>query len=243
MAKKPKDGWTTQEIMDCYRRHLNEGRPVTLYNTFHGVPITYEADVAMIHHDFIGLIVHPYQTVCIKKERRTFIESKLLETLVRGYPVSIDFTNQVVLLKDLRVPKSISTDLYNSWVAPEKTIAVEISSDGQGDLKAPLAEIAVLDQNQIHVAMNVPQDVPYSRQDAVELAFRVAPKSDLVQVQGIVNSLAKIRNRELRRMEVVGTAAMGDEISILAYVAQREDQIMGALDKNYKKLRKGKKHG
>jgi len=34
---------------------------------------------------------------------------------------------------------------------------------------------------------------------------------------------------------------MGDEISILAYVAKREDQIMFSLDKAFKKLRKGKK--
>jgi hypothetical protein len=41
-------------------------------------------------------------------------------------------------------------------------------------------------------------------------------------------------------MEVDGKAAMGDEISILAYIAKREDQIRGELDKIYQKLRKGK---
>jgi len=34
---------------------------------------------------------------------------------------------------------------------------------------------------------------------------------------------------------------MRDEISILAYIARREDEIMNQLDKAYKKLRKGKK--
>jgi hypothetical protein len=40
-------------------------------------------------------------------------------------------------------------------------------------------------------------------------------------------------------MEIGGRAAMSDEISILAYIAKREDQIMGQLDSVYQKLRKG----
>jgi hypothetical protein len=34
---------------------------------------------------------------------------------------------------------------------------------------------------------------------------------------------------------------MRDEITILAYIAKREDEIMNQLDKAYKMLRKGKK--
>jgi len=56
-----------------------------------------------------------------------------------------------------------------------------------------------------------------------------------------VNSLTKIRSKNLKRMEVEGQATMRDEITILAYIAKREDEIMNQLDKAYKRLRKGKK--
>jgi len=241
MGKLKIEDITSELIIDRLRESLNKQCPLTLYNTFHGVPITYEAEVAMVHPHFIGLIVHPYQAVCIKMERRTFLETKSIPTLIRAYPVSIDYTNYVVMLKDLMVPKSISTDLNNSWVAPDEVIDVEISSDDGNELTAPLMEIAVLEGNSIRVVMSVPKDISYVRHDNMGLVFRLKRGGSLVQVQGEVQSLTKIRNQDVKRMEVAGKAMMGDEISVLAYIAKREDEIMGALDKAYHKLRKGKK--
>jgi hypothetical protein len=240
MAKLTKDQLTIEIIMGRLRSHLNEGRPVTLYNTFKGVPISYEAEVAMIHRDYIGLIVHPYQAVCIKEERRTYLESKSVPALVRAHPMSIDYTNQVVMLTSLKVPTKISADLHNSWVEPEKTVKVDASSEERADFSAPMMEIAVLRNNRVRVVLRVPEDFPYARQDPISLAFRLAPDGGVLQVQGIVQSLVKIRNKKSKRLEVDGQATMGDEISILAYIAQREDAIMAQLDSVYQKLRKGK---
>ncbi len=241
MAKQTIEEITGEIIVEKLRAHLNEQRPVTLYNTLHGVPIAYEAEVAMIHPDYVGLIVHPYQAVCIKHERRTYIESKSLPTLIRAYPVSIDYTNQVVMLTRLKIPKSISTDLFHSWVEPEKTIKVKISSEEKGELEAELIAIAVLDHNRIRVVMSTSESVPYNRSDGVRLSFRLGGGEEPVHVKGTIHSLAKIRNKDLKRMEVEGKAVMGDEISILAYVGRREDEVLGALEKAYQKLRKGKK--
>ena len=58
-----------------------------------------------------------------------------------------------------------------------------------------------------------------------------------------MHSLTRIRNRHEKRLEVDGRAVMTDEVTILAYIARREDQIIAGLDKAYKKLRKGKKAG
>jgi len=89
--------------------------------------------------------------------------------------------------------------------------------------------------------MLVDKGIPHQRGDAVELAFRFRESEELIQVQGLIDSLTKIRNQDQKRMAIAGKAAMGDEISILTYVAKREDQILTELDKAYKKLRKGKR--
>lgn len=230
-----------ETILDSLRTHLTEQRPVTLHNTFHGLPVSYEADVAMIHPDFIGLIVHPYQAVCIKRERRTYIKSRMLPALIRAVPVSIDHTNQVVLLKDLHVPKSMAVDLQNSWVAPEKRITVEIASNDGKVLSGELKKIAVLANNRIRVVLDVAESFPFNRFNDVELSFCLNDGGERIQVAGEMCSFVKLRHRSLKRLEVEGKAAMGDEISVLAYVARREDKIMGMLDKAYKKLRKVKK--
>ena len=233
---------TDDLIVEILRLHLIQSRPVMLYNTFQGMPLSIEATVAMIHPHFIGVIVHPYQAVCIREERRTYIESKSLPGLIRAYPVSIDYTNQVVMLKGLKMPKSIAIDLYHSWIAPERPVMVNISAKAHADVEAALCEIAVLDENQIRVAMLLPGDTPFARQDNLTLSLQLGTSDTPIVVKGEVHSLTKIRNRDQRRMEVAGRASMQDEISLLAYMGKREDQIMRSLDKVYKKLRKAKKH-
>jgi len=241
MGKLTIEDMTTENILANFRRHLQEQRPLTLYNTYKGIPITYEAEVAMVDPNFVGLIVHPYQTVCIKEERRTYLKGKLLPELLRAYPVSIDYTNHIVLLKEFQIPKSISTDLYNSWVTPSKPIKIEVSSETQDDLTVAMMEIAVLEENCVRVAFEVLEDVPYERLDDASLTFRFEQGGDLIYIPGFVNSLTKIRRKDSKRMEVEGQATMRDEITILAYIAKREDEIMNQLDKAYKRLRKGKK--
>lgn len=242
MDTQTKDSISQADILACLRLHLKQQRPVTLHNTFQGVPIKTTAEVAMVHEDYTGLIVHPYQAVSIKEARYTFVESKSLPAMIRALPVSIDFTHQVVMLKELKAARSISVDLYHSWVAPEKPVKVEIQTKQGERLTVAMLGLAVLEDNRVRVVMAVPEDVPWVRGDKVSLAFRLSPEDEPLSVQGKVYSLIKLRKRDEKRLEVDGRAVMTDEISILAYIAQREDQIMSALDKAYKRLRKGKKH-
>jgi hypothetical protein len=240
MAKHTKTVIDSGEVLACLRKHLMAQRPVTLHNTYQGVPVRTEAEVAMVSEAALGLIVHPYQAVCIKFERRTFIESKSLPKLIRAYPTSIDYTNQVVMLKKLKIPQSINIDLFNSWVAPDEPVAVAIQARDGDPYTTEMLGIAVLKDNRVRVVMAVPEDAPYARGDKLALGFQLEQGADTIWVQGKAHSLAKIRNQGARRLEVDGRAVMADEISILAYIAKREDQIMTALDKTFKKLRKGK---
>jgi len=240
MAKQTKEAISSEVIFSILRKHLIEQRPITLHNTYQGVPVKTEAEVAMVSEGALGLIVHPYQAVCIKYERRTFIESKSLPGLIRAYPSSIDYTNQVVLLKKLKVPHAIQVDLYHSWVKPDKAIDVEIVTKDEQAYASQLQGIAVLDDNRVRVVMTLPEDTPIVRGDKLSVGFQLEEESDAIHVKGKVHSLIKIRNQSAKRLEMDGRAAMEDEITILAYIARREDQIMKALDKTYKKLRKGK---
>ena len=241
MAKQTHDAINSGDILTCLRMHLNQQRPVTLHNTYQGVPVSTEAEVGMVHEDFIGLIVHPYQAVCIKEARYTFIETKSMPDLIRASSASIDFTNHVVLLKQFTEARSISIDLEHACVAPEHPIGVELHSKNRNIDMVEMLSIAVLDDNRVRVVMAVPKDVPYQRGEKASLSFRLDPDGEPLSVVGKVHSLIKIRNKDQKRLEVDGRAVMLDEVTILAYIARREDHIMSALDKAYKRLRKGKK--
>jgi len=240
MNKQPIHQLDSDAILTYLRKNLNEQRPITLYNIYHDIPITYEADVAMVHPDYVGIVVHPYQTVCIREDRCTYIESKFIPELVCACPVSIDYTNHVVLFNQLRVPEDIPQNLFHSWVIPDEPARADIGSDHTDDFIAKIEKIAMLNDNRVRIVAEVPVQASYVPQEVIELTFRLEKGGDLIQVQGVVCSAMAVKGLEDRqRLDVEGRATMGDEISILAYIAKREDEIMGKLDKAYRTLRKG----
>jgi hypothetical protein len=241
MAKENTAEWTQEAILRELHRHLQEQRPITLFNTYKGIPITYKAEIALVHPNYVGMIVHPYQAVCIQQEQRTYLQCKEIPGLIRANPVSVDFTNRVALLEHLKVPHSISVDLHNSWVKPDKEVRVELDSDLGERQDGELLSLAVLPGNNVRVAVAVPEDFPYSRHDAVELSFKLPEGTSLIQVVGVVHSMTGLRNRPEKRLEVEGNATMQDEVALLAYIAQREDELMKDLDRTYRKLRHSKK--
>ncbi|MCB2209369.1 hypothetical protein KQH62_00620 [bacterium] len=229
--------WNTEAILDVLRRHLSEQRPVTLLNTYQGIPIAYEAEVAMVHPGVAGLIAHPYQTACIKQARVTYIQSREIPSLVQAHPVSIDYTNRVVMVDQLRIPQSITSDLYHSLISPEETVRVELDSDLGGLLEGTLVSLATLEENTIRLVVDAPATAPFDRQDDVHLTFKLPDNGDLVQVGGVVTSVNDHHNEDRKRLTVEGQAAMQDEISVLAYIARQEDAVMNKLDQAYKALR------
>ena len=127
MRKKMQITRTEERIVAALHGNLRAQRPILLYNIFDGVPITYEAQVVLVNPEYVGLSVHPYQAVCIKRERRTYLELPAIDGLIRGTPTSIDFKNQVVMLSQLKLAGQITKDLRHSWITPQKQINVELS--------------------------------------------------------------------------------------------------------------------
>lgn len=230
--------WSLEVILKAMHRHLQRQQPVLLCNIYKGVPIRTWAEIAMIHPMHIGLIVHPYQAVCIKHDHRTYIESKFVPGIIRADSFSIDFKNLVVLLKNMTIPQNITKDFSHAWVFPEASVEVELDSDLGARLTAEMMSLAVLPDNKVKVAVAVPEDVPYGRLDAINLAFRLPGKPGLVQVGGVVHSLTKVRNQTQKRLEVEGKATLTDEVTLLEYVAQREAEAQAELKEEYQSLRK-----
>jgi type IV secretory pathway protease TraF len=240
MRKHKKAPVAKEDVFKTFWTHLKEQRPVTLHNRYHGVPISYEAEVALATPEYVGLVVHPYQTVGIKQERRTYLESKSLPVLIRALPVSVDYTNLVVLLKKLKGIRPDTVDRKHSRIRPKRPGSVSLQADDGTERDVGLLEISALGDNVIHVTVSVPEDLSCSRQDSVRLVFALSKTEHPIQVDGVVQSLTKVRKRPEKRLVVDGRAAMEDEISILAYIAAREDEIMADLDRTYKRLRSGK---
>lgn len=119
-------------------------------------------------------------------------------------------------------------------------MTVELDSDMGGTMDGALATLAALENNLLHVVVEVPLEVPFDRQDEIRLTFKLPENGDLVQVAGVVYSLTGSQDEESRRLEVEGRAALQDEIAILAYLAKREDALISELEAIYKQLRKGR---
>jgi hypothetical protein len=85
------------EIFNYLLQCAKANEKVMLYNTYKGIPITFEAEFIKISHGVIDLKVHKYQALCIQHSQRTLIKHDIF----LSYPCSTlkcEFSHLIVSL-------------------------------------------------------------------------------------------------------------------------------------------------
>ena len=88
------------EIMGIFTTLISKQRSVTLYNTYRGVPFSYEAEILAADEGNVAARVHRYQAVSMALEGRTYIHTSVLPEIIRANVVEVDFRKKQAILDE-----------------------------------------------------------------------------------------------------------------------------------------------
>ena len=87
---------------------MNEAQPLKLFNTYRGIPISYDARITDIDQGCVILNVHKYQAVCMFLDSKTYLVDLNLLNNYEAQVISLDVAKrQVVLAVFKKVGKSV----------------------------------------------------------------------------------------------------------------------------------------
>lgn len=72
------------------RSQMLDEKPVTLNNTYRGIPVHHRGVIRMVNQDYLALDIHPEQCVCLQKQKATVITGKHLKFPLKAQLVNLD---------------------------------------------------------------------------------------------------------------------------------------------------------
>jgi hypothetical protein len=225
----------TQKIFSSFWSIFQQQQSVMLLNIFHGLPIFYPARISMISKDTVALSVHPYQAVCVIRDKKTYIQSELLPFALLAHPISVDIANDEVILGHFSVENHF-TKRSTMRVQPKEPIPVVISIGGQ-QIPAALSDISIKGVGIFTFGAVVPLELALDRLQEVQLSISLPGNSQPIILNGHMTSAQHQKGTLQNRIGLQTTSFPEAEPILMNYIKTRRSEIMDELDNLYQEMR------
>lgn len=129
------------ELMGIFRNMISEQKPMTLYNTYRGLPFNYVADILAMEQDNVVTRVDRFQGVSMAKEGRTYLSSGTFPEVIRASVLEVDFKKEQATLNEfIRVGGDVGKRT-GIRVQPNEALEAEIF-DGRRRIRGRIVDIS-----------------------------------------------------------------------------------------------------
>jgi hypothetical protein len=226
------------EILNLLYDLAKAGEKVHLYNTYKGVPITFDAEFIKIARGIITLRVHKYQALCIKKTGQTILRHDLLPNPVQGLAVKVDFVELLVMVHDFQYIAASAGNRQMMRVEPERAFTVVLSNGA-------VVNATAIDISEggfgVFVKSLFFTDRNFGLEKTVNMEFRFPQERRLVgKMSGVVVNVHPDLNEERFRVGIHSYPDNDAKKLINDYVTQRQADIIQELDTLHRLVQRSK---
>ncbi len=216
------------EILNQLLDLAKAGEKVRLYNTYKGVPISFEAEFTKITRGIVTLKVHKYQALCIKKSGQTILRHDLLPNPIQGLVLQVDFMELIVMLHDFQFVSASAGNRQMLRVEPERALTVVLSNGA-------VINSAAIDISEggfgVFIKSLFYNERNFGLDKTVNVEFRFPQERRLVgKMRGIIVNVHPDMNEERYRVGIHAYPDSNAKKLINEYVAQRQTAIIQELD-------------
>jgi hypothetical protein len=129
------------ELMGIFSNMISEQKLMTLYNTYRGLPFSYDADILAVKKGSVVTRVHQDQAVSMALEGRTHLYSSALPEVIRANVVGVDFKKKVATLNEFIGVGDAVGKRTRVRVQPDESLDAEIY-DGRRRIRGRIADIS-----------------------------------------------------------------------------------------------------
>jgi hypothetical protein len=127
--------------MSIFSNLVSEKKPVTMYNTYRGLPFSHDADILAVEQGSVATRIHQHQAVSMAMEGRTHLHSSVLPEVIRANVVEVDFRKKQAILSEFTGVGDAVGKRANVRVQPSEPLDAEIS-DGRRWIRGRIADLS-----------------------------------------------------------------------------------------------------
>jgi c-di-GMP-binding flagellar brake protein YcgR len=229
-----------QNIFQQLNIIFKKKQPVRLLNVYQGVPISYDAMIVGTTANSVKMIIHKYQSVCLRLHKYTYFISPLLPGVIKASALAVDLATNIAILFDFQYSDDGIGKRMLVRAKPTEPIDVLLMND----TKTQRIKIQLMDISLTGMAVSAPQllfNVEVFKQNSTVYAQFNLPgdaqgKFIPVNVTGTIVNINLDKSKQVYR---IGLRIFPDEIAhpiLVQYISRRQSEIMKDIRTLYNKM-------
>ena len=225
--------------MSLFHEMAAKNQPLTLLNTYRGIPIDFPAQICQVEQGYVKVKVVAYQVACLALDNSTFIKGDQLPTTFQARVVAVNVSNHEATLTEFFPVDNSIGKRGHIRVQPQEPMDAEIRS-GDQRTTGKLADISSFGLGVYTFATYFYGDIRFKKGEDIWIEINF-PGSEIPTIfQGTVTSILHQSATFLSR---VGVQIKPDSLDSLLeqYVFSRQEEILQELELVYASMCKENK--
>ena len=223
------------ELMGIFSNLVSGKTPVTMYNTYRGLPFNHAADILRVEQGNITTRVHRHQAVSMALEGRTYLQGSTLPEVIRANVVEVDYRYKQAVLSDFIGVGDAVGNRTKVRVQPSEPLEAEIS-DGRRSIRVKVADLSA---NGLCIfTFSASMYTLYFGLDREVFVDFTPPSLDsVVRFLGVVTNISAQEGSYLHRLGLKIFPNPEIQPLLEEYVTKQQQVILQEMEQTYHSLR------
>lgn len=225
--------------MSLFHEMAAKNQPLTLLNTYRGIPIDFPAQICHVEQGYVRVKVVAYQVACLALDNSTFIQGDLLPTTFQARVVAVNVNSHEATLTEFNPVDDSIGRRSHIRVQPHEPMDAEIRS-GDQRTTGKLADISSYGLGVYTFATYFYGDIRFKKGEDIWIEVTLPGSEKPSVFRGTVTS---ILHQSATFVSRVGVQIKPDSLNSLLeeYVFSRQEEILQELELVYSSMCKENK--
>ncbi len=222
------------ELLAIFSNLISAQKPVTMYNTYRGLPFNYDADILAVEHGNVAMRVHRDQAISMAMEGRTFLHTSTFPKMIRANVVQVDFRKKQAILNEFNVVGNAVGKRTKVRVQPSESLEAEIY-DGRRRIRGRIADISANGMC-IFTLSAYMYVLSFRLKQEVDVDFRPPSAEAIVRCPGIITNVSDPLGSYLHRLGLKIFPNPEVEQLLDDYITKQQQAILLEMELTYQSM-------
>lgn len=222
------------ELLAIFSNLITVQKPVTMYNTYRGLPFNYDADILAVEDGTVAMRVHRDQAISMASEGRTYLHTSTFPKMIRANVVNVDFKNKQAVLNEFSVVGNAVGKRSKVRVQPSESLEAEIY-DGRKRIRGRIADISSNGMC-IFTSSGYIYVPSFRLKQEVDVDFKPPSADVIVRCPGIITNVSDPLGDYLHRLGLRIFPSPEVEYLLDIYILQQQQAIMREMELTYQSM-------
>lgn len=219
------------ELINIFSSLRNEQKPVTMYNTYRGLPFNYDADILAVEQGNIATRVHRHQAISMAMEGCTHLHASTFPQVIRANVVEVDFRKKQAVLNDFSAAGDSVGKRINVRVQPSESLEAEIY-DGRRQIRGRIADLSANGMC-IFTYSAYMYVLSFGVNREVNVDFKPPSAEAIIRTSGVITNISDQQGSYLHRLGLKIFPSPEIEPLLEEYITKQQQAILQEMELTY----------